>query len=104
MTLVSEYVTIFMIKTFKSRETAKIFCQEFSDKLPVSIQKTALRKLQIINGVENISQLRIPLSNHLEKLKKDRHNQYSIRINKQWRICFIWKSGHTYDLEIVDYH
>lgn len=93
-----------MVKSFKSKEAAKIFRREFSLKLPSNIQKIALRKLCMIDAAVDINDLRSPPANHLEMLKKDRIGQYSIRINRQWRICFRWASGNAYDLEIVDYH
>lgn len=95
---------MFMIKTFKSKETAKIFDEEYSLKLPGDIQRTALKKLLIINKAVSLEDLKVPPANHLEKLKRDRSGQFSIRINDQWRICFNWRNGNTYDLEITDYH
>ncbi|MDR4499809.1 MAG: type II toxin-antitoxin system RelE/ParE family toxin [Candidatus Scalindua sp.] len=93
-----------MIKNFVCKETEKIFNRRISLKLPRDIQKTARRKLEILEGVEILSDLLIPPSNHLEKLSKDRKGQYSIRINDQWRICFEWREGNAYNVEIVDYH
>lgn len=93
-----------MIKSFKSRETEKIYIREASKKLPTDIQQVALRKLRMINNAKNINDLRIPPANRLEKLSGDREGQYSIRINDQWRICFIWQDGDAYDVEITDYH
>lgn len=93
-----------MIKTFKCKETGKLFCGQFSAKLPQDIQRTAAIKLTILNAASIIETLRIPPSNHLEVLKHDREGQYSIRINKQWRICFKWHGTDAYDVEIVDYH
>ncbi len=68
------------------------------------IQRLAMRKLWMLHAVKDQRELRIPPSNHLEALKGDRKGQYSIRINKQWRICFKWLEGNAYDVEIVDYH
>ena len=68
------------------------------------MQKAAARKLEILTAANELKSLRIPPSNRLERLKGDRSGQHSIRINNQWRICFIWKSGNAYDVEIVDYH
>lgn len=93
-----------MIKTFKSKETEKLFCGLFSTKLPQNIQLTAAIKLKILNAVTVIETLRIPPSNHLEALQHDREGQYSIRINKQWRICFIWHGTDAYEVEVIDYH
>lgn len=93
-----------MIVSFKDKETAKIYNQEFSKLLPVNIQEVALRKLVMIDKAKNINDLRIPPSNHLEKLKSKLNNKYSIRINDQYRICFLYVNENFYDLEIVDYH
>lgn len=93
-----------MIKSFKCKETEKIYYREYSKKLPHSIQRTALRKLWIIDAANNLEDLAIPPSNRLEKLKGKREGQYSIRINDQWRICFEFYQGNVYNLEIVDYH
>lgn len=93
-----------MIKSFKFRETEKIFNREYSLKLPSSIQRTALRKLWMIDAAQTINDLRTPPSNHLEQLKSNRRGQYSIRINEQWRICFKWHQGDAYEVEITDYH
>lgn len=93
-----------MIKTFRSKETYKIFKREFSRKLPTDIQKIALRKLYMIDAAVSIIDLKSPPSNRLEMLKHDRAGQYAIRINQQWRICFKWAGGNAYDIEIVDYH
>ena len=93
-----------MIKSFQNKETEKIYDRERSRKLPNDIQQIALRKLIMINNAKNMNDLRIPPANRLEKLSGDRSGQYSIRINDQWRICFIWKGEDAYDVEIVDYH
>ena len=93
-----------MIKSFRCKETEKIFNRERSRKLPRTVQRTAMRKLWMIDAAVNINDLRIPPANRLEKLRGKRKGQYSIRINKQWRICFNWRSGDAYNVEIVDYH
>jgi proteic killer suppression protein len=93
-----------VIKSFRDKETGKIYFRERSAKLPVDIQQIALRKLRMINNAQNINDLRIPPSNRLEKLSGDRAGQYSIRINDQWRICFVWKDNNAYYVEITDYH
>jgi proteic killer suppression protein len=93
-----------MIKSFKSKEAEKIFNREYSLKLPSDIQRTALRKLLMVHAAIAINDLRIPPANRLEQLKGVRHGQYSIRINDQWRICFIWQLGDAYEVEIEDYH
>jgi proteic killer suppression protein len=86
------------------KETEKVYSRERSAKLPGDIQQIALRKLRMINNAQNIHDLRIPPANRLEKLGGNRTGQYSIRINDQWRICFIWKDNNAYNVEITDYH
>jgi len=93
-----------VIKSFKSKEADKLFQGRFSSKLPQAIQRVAAIKLEMIHSASVIETLRIPPSNHLEELKGERKGQHSIRINKQWRICFTWKGSDAYDVEIVDYH
>ena len=93
-----------MIKSFRDDETAKIFRLERSRRLPSDIQQVALRKLRMLNNAVTLYDLRIPLANHLEKLSGDRAGQHSIRINEQWRVCFEWREGDAYNVEIVDYH
>jgi proteic killer suppression protein len=93
-----------VIKSFKCRETERIYHGRFSRRLPRDIQRLAARKLEMLAAASQLKSLRIPPSNRLEKLKGDRSGLHSIRINDQWRICFIWKSGDAHDVEIVDYH
>lgn len=93
-----------MIKTFACKETERIFNGRYSRKIPKVIQKVALRKLTQIHAAETLDFLRVPPANHLERLTGDRKGQLSIRINDQWRICFMWKDGHAFNVEIVDYH
>jgi len=93
-----------MIKTFKCKEAERIFHGRFSRKLPRDMQKVAARKLEMLTAANKLKSLRIPPSYRLERLKGNRSGQHSIRINNQWRICFIWKSGNAYDVDIVDYH
>lgn len=93
-----------MIKSFRDLETEKIFRRQRSRRLPHTIQQTALRKLRMLNRSQTLQDLRVPPANRLEKLSGDRAGQYSIRINEQWRICFVWREGDAYDVEIVDYH
>jgi toxin HigB-1 len=73
-------------------------------KLPQDIQRRALMKLRLLDAAATLEFLRIPPSNQLEALSGDRLGQHSIRINDQWRICFVWRDGHAFDVEIVDYH
>ncbi len=93
-----------MVKSFKCKETEKLFHGRFSAKLSQAIQRTAGIKLKILNAASMLETLRIPPSNNLEALHSDREGQHSIRINKQWRICFVWKGSDAYEVEIVDYH
>lgn len=93
-----------MIQSFKEKETEKIFRGQFSRKLPQGIQRVAARKLEHLNAATILETLRVPPGNRLEALGRDRKGQHSIRINDQWRICFVWQDGHAFDVEIVDYH
>ena len=93
-----------MIQSFKCKETEKIWNQEYSKKFSEDIQRIALRKLFMIQRAKELKDLMIPPANRLEKLKGDRKNQYSIRINDQYRVCFQWEDSNAYDVEIVDYH
>ena len=93
-----------MIKSFKSKETEKIYNREYSRKLPQDIQKNALKKLWMLDAAPDLESLKIPPGNRLELLHGDREGQCSIRINDQWRICFFWSENNAYDVEILDYH
>lgn len=92
-----------MMKTFRDKETGKIFHRQGSRKLPQDIQHLARRKLIILDSATELNTLRVSPGNRLEALKGDRKGQHSIRINDQWRICFLWKTGDAYDVEITDY-
>jgi proteic killer suppression protein len=93
-----------MIKSFKCKETEKIYNRLFSQRLPHDIQKLAINKLWILDAATSLEDLKVPPSNRLESLKGNRKGQHSIRINQQWRICFKWHDGNSYNVEIVDYH
>lgn len=93
-----------MIKEFGDKETELIWLGIRSSKLPNEIQDVARRKLRMINSSIDINDLRIPPANHLEKLKGELSDYYSIRINIQWRIIFTWKGNDAYDVRIIDYH
>jgi toxin HigB-1 len=93
-----------MIKNFRCKETEKIFNRQYSKKLPDNIQKIAFRKLRMLNRATLLNDLKVPPGNRLESLHGDRKEQYSIRINNQWRICFQWIEKDAYDVEITDYH
>jgi proteic killer suppression protein len=93
-----------MIVSFRDPETATIWDGRRSRRLPADIQTVVLRKLRLINNARTLDDLRVPPGNRLEALGKDRRGQHSIRINDQWRICFVWRDGHAHQIEIVDYH
>ena len=93
-----------MIQSFADAETRLVWSGQRSRRLPTDIQNVALRKLRLLNQARVLGDLRVPPGNRLEALKADRHGQYSIRINDQWRICFVWTEGGPTDVEIVDYH
>lgn len=93
-----------MIKGFRDRETERIFNREVSRKLPYPIQRIAMRKLWMLDAATDLVDLRVPPGNRLEALAGNRRGQHSIRINQQWRLCFTWRSGNAYDVEITDYH
>lgn len=93
-----------MIKSFSDKETEKLFYREFSRKIPLDIHNVARRKFEILNAADNLNDLRSPPPNHLEKLRGERKEQHSIRINGQWRICFRWAGNDAFQVEIVDYH
>jgi len=93
-----------MIRSFRCGETEKIWNQTISRKFPASIQRTALRKLFMIHRARELKDLLVPPANRLEKLKGDRKNRYGIRINDQYRICFVWENSDSLEVEIVDYH
>jgi len=93
-----------MIQSFNSKETKKIWDGSRSAKLPIEIQQIGRRKLRMLNNSVSLIDLRIPPSNRLERLTGNRKDFYSIRINDQWRIIFKWRDGHSFDVEIIDYH
>jgi proteic killer suppression protein len=93
-----------VIRTFRNKLTGAIFEGHEVRGLPKVIQPAARRKLKLIDAAANLESLRVPPGNRLEQLKGNRKGQWSIRINDQWRICFEWKDGHAWGVEIVDYH
>jgi proteic killer suppression protein len=93
-----------MIVSFRDPITGTIWAGRRSRRLPPDIQAVALRKLRLINNARTPEDLQVPPNNRLEGLVGDRRGQHSIRINDQWRICFVWREGHAYEVEIVDYH
>jgi proteic killer suppression protein len=98
------YYEASVIKSFRDKETEKVWKREYSKKLPHDIQERALMKLQQLHAAGDLKDLPVPASNQLEALKGDRKGEYSIRINKQWRTCFKWDAGHASDVGVTDYH
>jgi proteic killer suppression protein len=93
-----------MIRSFKCKETEKVFNRLGTRRFPQKILRSALRKLLILDAAQVLSDLKVPPGNRLEKLAGSRKGQHSIRINEQWRICFTWEKGDAIAVEIVDYH
>ncbi|MCH8226381.1 MAG: type II toxin-antitoxin system RelE/ParE family toxin [Chloroflexi bacterium] len=93
-----------MIRSFRDDESQKVFLRERSRRLPPDIQRTAQRKLVIVDAAESLEDLRATPGNRLERLIGARDGQHSIRINDRWRICFRWADGDAHDVEITDYH
>ncbi|MCP2018973.1 type II toxin-antitoxin system RelE/ParE family toxin [Qipengyuania citrea] len=93
-----------MIQSFADPETERIWNGKRSRKLPADIQSRGLAKLLMIDAAETLEDLKLPPSNRLHELAGDRAGQHSVSINTKWRICFRWKNGNAYDVEIVDYH
>lgn len=93
-----------MIRSFRDRETEKVFNREPARHWSRDLQRVARRKLLMLDASETLADLRVPPGNRLEKLSGDREGQHSIRINDQWRVCFRWREGDAHDVEIVDYH
>ena len=94
----------FMIKSFRDKETERVFHRRRSRKFSGTLGRAALKKLLLLDAAEAIQDLRAPPGNRLERLSGDRKGQHSIRINDQWRVCFQWKNGHATEVEITDYH
>jgi toxin HigB-1 len=93
-----------MIKSFRDKDTERLFSREFSKRFPPNLHRAAWSKLAILDAAERLDDLRVPPGNRLEKLSGKREGEYSIRINDQWRICFQWQGGDAYEVEITDYH
>ena len=93
-----------MIRSFVDKQAERIFRRERSRKLPQDLQRRALRKLRMLDAAQVLADLRVPPGNRLERLSGDREGEYSIRINDQFWICFVWRDGDAYRVEIVDYH
>jgi toxin HigB-1 len=97
-------ILLIMIESFKDKETQKIWNEVYSKRFPKEIQRLAMRKLILLHRAKDINDLKIPPGNRLEQLSGDRKGQYSIRLNDQWRICFVWNNCTASNVEIVDYH
>ncbi len=93
-----------MIRSFRDRDTERLFARRPTRRLGPEVQRVALRKLRMLDAAQSLEDLRVPPGNRLERLRGQRSAQHSIRINDQWRICFRWRSGDAHDVEIVDYH
>jgi toxin HigB-1 len=93
-----------VIQSFADRDAERLFPREPVRRFPAELRRLMLRKLGLVDAAERLDDLRIPPGNRLEKLKGDRAGQHSIRVNDQWRLCFRWKDGNAFDVEIVDYH
>lgn len=93
-----------MIRSFGSSDTAAVWSLQFTKRISPELAKRAREKMHYIHSAGSINDLRVPPSNHLGQLKGDRKGQHSIRINQQWRICFVWSDGGADDVEITDYH
>jgi len=93
-----------VIQSFRCKDTEKLFLREFTKKFPTALHRPALRKLTMLNAAHRLDDLRSPPGNRLEPLKGNRQGQYSIRINEQFRLCFVWRGNDAYEVEIVDYH
>lgn len=93
-----------MIRSFRNTATARLWSRQRAKKLDPRIERAALRKLVMLDAAETLQDLRVPPGNRLEALTGDRAGQHSVRINQQWRICFVWTAAGPQDVEIVDYH
>ena len=93
-----------MIRSYKDSDTEAVANRELCRTFPPDIQRRAQAKLMMLNGARDLNDLRVPPGNRLEALSGVRKGQYSIRINKRWPICFVWRQGDAYRVEIVDYH
>lgn len=92
-----------MIRTFRSKQTEKLFDDRFVSRFQ-AFDRAARKKLEMLNAATSLEDLGLIPGNRLEALRGDREGQYSIRINDQWRLCFQWRAGDAYEVEIVDYH
>ena len=93
-----------MLQSFQDKDTERVWSRRPVRKFHGDLQRTALRKLVLLDAAETLSDLRVPPGNRLEKLSGNRSGQHSIRINDQWRVCFRWTKAGPEDVEITDYH
>ncbi|MDO5508944.1 MAG: type II toxin-antitoxin system RelE/ParE family toxin [Corynebacterium casei] len=93
-----------MTRNFGDKNTERIWQENYVKSIDRKVQRATMRKLELIHAAQNIEDLRIPPGSRLERLVGDRRGQHSIRVNAQWRICFVWKDGGAEDVELVDYH
>jgi proteic killer suppression protein len=93
-----------MIVSFRDKRTAAVWAGRLPKGFPSDIANVARRKLRMVEDAERLDDLRFPPGNRLEALKDDRFGQHSIRVNDQWRVCFVWRDGGAHDVEVADYH
>ena len=93
-----------MIRSFGSKDTERIWHEQYVKRLDRTVQRAIMRKLELIHAAKDVEDLRVPPGNRLELLVGDRRGQHSIRVNAQWRLCFVWRDGGAEDVELVDYH
>jgi len=93
-----------MIASFRDKETEKLWRSGKSRRIPSALRLRAFKKLAILNAAVNLDNLRVPPGNQLEALRGDRSGQHSIRVNDQYRVCFTWRAGNAFNVEVVDYH
>lgn len=101
---VTRYRLFAMIKSFRNKDTEQLFQRRFSRRFPPNLHRVAWKKLAILDAAEQLEDLCVPPGNRLEKLSGNREGEHSIRINDQWRICFRWREGNAYDVEVTNYH
>ena len=93
-----------MIRSFGTKDTERIWHEQYVKRADRMVQRAALRKLELIHAAKGVEDLRVPPGNRLERLVGDRRGQHSIRVNAQWRLCFVWREGGADNVELVDYH
>jgi len=93
-----------MIAGFRDKETERLWQSGKNRRLPADLQRSAFKKLAILNAAVTLDNLKVPPGNRLEALRGDRAGQHSIRVNDQYRVCFVWRNGNAFEVEIVDYH